>query len=136
VTPLVILNKTEMRTEMSATSYYEPKEPQLIIVEEKEQLLSYQETVKFLGGFVEQVKLNTGDVLLVNEDGIRLQLPINIKASAIYRSGIEPTDISKLPKILFQNVYRAGGYNILGNAVLIRKKLAHICFSDEENVNE
>ena len=50
---------------MSATSYYEPKEPQLIIVEEKEQLLSYQETVKFLGGFVEQVKLNTGDVLLV-----------------------------------------------------------------------
>lgn len=119
---------------MSATKH---QEPQLIICEEKEQLMTYADVVGFLGGYVEQVRLKTGDCLLVNEDGIRLQLPINIKASAIYRMSLEPIpEITKLPKIEWQQFYRSGGYNILGNAVLIRKKLAHLCFSDEENTNE
>jgi len=118
---------------MTASKY---TEPQLIICDELKQLMTYQDVVGFLGGYVEQVKLISGDCMLVNEDGIRLQLPINIKASAIYRMTCENKDISKLPKIDFQQFYRSGGFNILGNAVLVRKKLAHLCFSDEENTNE
>ena len=119
---------------MTASKY---AEPQLIICEEKSQLMTYADVVAFLGGFVEQVKLKTGDVLLVNEEAIRLQMPINEKATVIYRWSLEPLpDITSLPKIKWQQFYRSGGYNILGNAVLVRKKLAHLCFSDEENSNE
>lgn len=115
---------------MTASKY---TEPQLIICDELKQLMTYADVVGFLGGYVEQVKLKTGDCLLVNEDGIRLQLPVNIKATAIYRMSLDNQDIMKLPKIEWQQMYRSGGFNILGNAVLVRKKLAHLCFSDEEN---
>ena len=119
---------------MTATKY---SEPQLVICEELNQLMSYSDVVGFLGGYVQQVRLKTGDVLLVNEDAIRLAMPINEKATVIYRWSLEPEpNIMKLPKLEWQQFYRSGGFNILGNAVLVRKKLAHLLFSDEENTNE
>lgn len=126
---------------MSASTKYEKKpliEPQLIICEEKEQLLSYKEVVELVGGNVETVKLRTGDVLLVNEDGLRLRLPKNNKATEILKYNNNVSDEngkSILPLTLsfhHLSLMGRGTDKIVGNAVLVRKKLAHLCFSDEE----
>lgn len=45
----------------------------------------------FVGGYLEAVNLFDGSVMYVNEEGIRLQLPINEKATALVRQK-RPTD--------------------------------------------
>ena len=130
---------------MSASTKYEKKpliEPQLVICEEREQLLSYEEVKELVGGNVETLMLRTGDVLLVNEDGLRLRLPKNNKATEILKYNKNVSDEngrSVLPLTLsFHHLTTMGmgSDKIVGNAVLVRKKLAHLMFSDEENTNE
>jgi len=41
---------------------------------------------KIVGGYIEIVPTTTGEVMVVNEDGHRLGLPLNKLASSFYRS--------------------------------------------------
>jgi hypothetical protein len=47
-----------------------------------------------VGGLIEPVYCTDGSVLLVNEDGIGLGLPVNVWATRMARVGINPDDYS------------------------------------------
>ena len=59
-----------------------------------------------MGGLVQLIELNNGDQLMVNEDGIMLDLPVNDEATEIAMSQ--------------SNAFIMGG--ILGNAVILKGK--------------
>jgi len=109
----------------------EQEEPKLIVCGAENELLTYQQVSDFVGGFVEVVKLSSGDVLLINEDGIQKKLPINYPATQIYRKELEGKNVAKLPPLEFQRVYKTDFYRILGNAVWVDKKFANRLFLDE-----
>ena len=66
---------------------------------------------EFVGGYVECITFPNGDVLIVNEEGKLMQLPLNPEATALWR-----TTFTK-DKYLF-------GYDdwVSGPAILIKKK--------------
>ena len=105
----------------------------LIIVDTEDQLMTYKEVHDFIGGNVEIVSLKSGDLLLVNEDGIRLALPFNDKASKIYQhewshlSNPKGKPIPIAPNIFAQETE----FKIRGNVVLIRKQWNKRVFKDE-----
>jgi len=107
------------------------EEPKTIVCSEEKDLLTFQQVSDFVGGYVEVVRLSTGDTLLINEDGISMNLPINFSATAIYRNELDGKDITKLSKLEFQRVYKTNMFRILGNAVWVDKKFANRLFLDE-----
>ena len=44
-----------------------------------------EEMQKIVGGYIEIVRLNDGRIIIVNEDGLSLNLPVNIEATNILR---------------------------------------------------
>ena len=44
-----------------------------------------EEMQKIVGGYIELVRLNDGRIIVVNEDGLNLNLPVNIEATNILR---------------------------------------------------
>ena len=51
-----------------------------------------EEMQKIVGGYIEIVRLNDGRVIIVNEDGLSLNLPVNIEATNILRRDHSTTE--------------------------------------------
>ena len=56
------------------------------IITDKKDEPRYKEVYKFVGGMVECVQFPNGDLLLLNEEGKLLNLPLNPEATALWRS--------------------------------------------------
>ena len=70
----------------------------------------YKEVSKFVGGMVECITFPNGDLLLLNEEGKLMQLPLNPEATALWRS-------------TFTKETHINGYDdwVSGPAILIKK---------------
>ena len=55
------------------------------IITDKKDEPKYAEVKKFVGGMVETVSFPNGDLLLLNEEGKLIGLPLNLEATAIWR---------------------------------------------------
>ena len=80
------------------------------IIENKKDEPQYKEVSKFVGGMVECVQFPNGDLLLLNEEGKLMGLPLNEEAT-------------KLWKATFDNDNYITGRNdfVVGPAILIKK---------------
>ena len=80
------------------------------IIENKKDEPQYKEVSKFVGGMVECVTFPNGDLLLLNEEGKLIQLPLNPEATALWRS-------------TFTKETHINGYDdwVSGPAILIKK---------------
>ncbi len=81
------------------------------IIENKKDEPQYKEVSKFVGGMVECVSFPNGDLLLLNEEGKLMQLPLNPEATALWRS-------------TFTKDKYAFGHDdfVVGPAILIKKQ--------------
>ena len=55
------------------------------IIENKKDEPQYKEVSSFVGGMVEAVQFPNGDLLLLNEEGKLMGLPVNEKASELWK---------------------------------------------------
>ena len=80
------------------------------IIENKKDEPQYKEVSKFVGGMVECITFPNGDLLLLNEEGKLIQLPLNPEATALWRS-------------TFTKETHINGYDdwVAGPAILIQK---------------
>ena len=81
------------------------------IIEDKKDEPNYKEVSKFVGGMVECVQFPNGDLLLLNEEGKLMQLPLNPEATTLWRA-------------TFTKDKYAYGYDdfVVGPAILIKKQ--------------
>ena len=81
------------------------------IIENKKDEPQYKEVSKFVGGMVECVTFPNGDLLLLNEEGKLMQLPLNPEATTLWRA-------------TFTKDKYAFGHDdfVVGPAILIRKQ--------------
>ncbi len=70
------MTKTEINTKAS----------EFKIIENKKDEPQYKEVSKFVGGMVECVEFPNGDLLLLNEEGKLIGLPLNPEATALWRA--------------------------------------------------
>ena len=56
------------------------------IITDKKDEPRYKEVSKFVGGMVECVQFPNGDLLLLNEEGKLIGLPLNPEATALWRA--------------------------------------------------
>ena len=56
------------------------------IIEDKKDEPKYKEVSKFVGGMVECITFPNGDLLLINEEGKLINLPLNPEATALWRA--------------------------------------------------
>ena len=81
------------------------------IIENKKDEPQYKEVSKFVGGMVECIQFPNGDLLLVNEEGKLMQLPLNPEATALWRATFDNDN------------YITGRKDfVVGPAILIKKK--------------
>ena len=59
---------------------------QFKIIEDVKDEPDYKAVSKFVGGMVECVTFPNGDLLLLNEEGKLMQLPLNPEATALWRA--------------------------------------------------
>ena len=80
------------------------------IIEDKKDEPQYKEVSKFVGGMVECITFPNGDLLLINEEGKLMGLPLNPEASALW-------------KAMFDNDNFVTGRQdlVVGPAILIKK---------------
>ena len=91
------------------------KESEFKIIADKKDEPKYKEVSKFVGGMVECVEFPNGDLLLLNEEGKLLNLPLNPEATALWRATFTKEEYSF-------------GYDdfVVGPAILIKAKaLSH-----------
>lgn len=50
------------------------------------------ELQRLVGGYIEVLALGDGRLMVLNEDGKRLQLPVNLNATVLMRDRIQPGD--------------------------------------------
>jgi|TARA_R100001224_G_scaffold102590_1_gene74841 hypothetical protein len=81
------------------------------IIEDQKDEPKYKEVSAFVGGMVECVTFPNGDLMLLNEEGKLMQLPLNPEATALWRS-------------TFTKDKYAFGYNdfVVGPVIYIKKK--------------
>ena len=81
------------------------------IIEDKKDEPNYKEVSKFVGGMVECIQFPNGDLLLLNEEGKLMQLPLNPEATTLWRA-------------TFTKDKYAFGYDdfVVGPAILIKKQ--------------
>ena len=86
------------------------KESEFKIIADKKDEPKYEEVSKFVGGMVECITFPNGDLLLINEEGKLINLPLNPEATALWRATFTKD------KYLF-------GYDdfVVGPAILIKK---------------
>jgi hypothetical protein len=70
---------------MSAETIKENKTAEFKIITDKKDEPKYPEVKEFVGGMVEAVTFPNGDLLLLNEEGKLMGLPLNLEATAIWR---------------------------------------------------
>ena len=56
------------------------------IIEDQKDEPKYKEVSAFVGGMVECVTFPNGDLMLLNEEGKLMQLPLNPEATALWRA--------------------------------------------------
>ena len=61
-------------------------EPEFKVIKDKKDEPKYPEVKEFVGGMVEAIQFPNGDLLLLNEEGKLMQLPLNPEATALWRS--------------------------------------------------
>ena len=81
------------------------------IIEDKKDEPKYKEVSKFVGGMVECITFPNGDLLLINEEGKLINLPLNPEATALWRA-------------TFTKDKYVTGYNdfVVGPAIYIKKQ--------------
>ena len=81
------------------------------IIEDKKDEPKYKEVSKFVGGMVECITFPNGDLLLINEEGKLIGLPLNPEATTLWRA-------------TFDNDNYITGRNdfVVGPAILIKKQ--------------
>jgi hypothetical protein len=96
---------------MSAETIQENKTAEFKIITDKKDEPDYKAVSKFVGGMVECVTFPNGDLLLLNEEGKLMGLPLNLEATAIWRE-------------TFTKDKYAFGHDdfVVGPAILIRAK--------------
>ena len=62
------------------------KESEFKIIADKKDEPKYEEVSKFVGGMVECITFPNGDLLLINEEGKLINLPLNPEATALWRA--------------------------------------------------
>ena len=84
---------------------------QFKLISNKKDEPDYKAVSKFVGGMVEVVQFPNGDLLLLNEEGKLMGLPLNLEATAIWRE-------------TFTKDKYAFGHDdfVVGPAILIRAK--------------
>ena len=87
------------------------KESEFKIIADKKDEPKYEEVSKFVGGMVECITFPNGDLLLINEEGKLINLPLNPEATALWRA-------------TFTKDKYAFGYDdfVVGPAILIKAK--------------
>ena len=85
-------------------------ETEFKIIKDKKDEPQYKEVSKFVGGMVECVQFPNGDLLLLNEEGKLMGLPLNPEATALWRTH-------------FTKETHAFGYDdfVVGPAMVIQK---------------
>ena len=96
---------------MSAETIKENKTAEFKIITDKKDEPKYAEVKEFVGGMVEAVHFPNGDLLLLNEEGKLMGLPLNEEASKLWSE-------------TFDNDNYITGRNdfVVGPAILIRAK--------------
>ena len=61
-------------------------EPEFKVITDKKDEPDYKAVSEFVGGMVEVVTFPNGDLLLLNEEGKLMGLPLNPEATALWRS--------------------------------------------------
>ena len=84
---------------------------QFKLITDKKDEPDYKAVSKFVGGMVECVQFPNGDLLLLNEEGKLMQLPLNPEATALWRA-------------TFTKDKYSFGYDdfVVGPAILIKKQ--------------
>ena len=105
---LTMLDLSYMIQDM--TTDINTKASEFKIIEDKKDEPNYKEVSKFVGGMVECVQFPNGDLLLLNEEGKLMQLPLNPEATTLWRA-------------TFTKDKYAFGYDdfVVGPAILIKK---------------
>ena len=87
------------------------KESEFKIIADKKDEPRYKEVSEFVGGMVECVQFPNGDLLLLNEEGKLMNLPLNPEATALWRATFTKEEYSF-------------GYDdfVVGPAILIKAK--------------
>ena len=81
------------------------------IIENKKDEPQYKEVSKFVGGMVECITFPNGDLLLINEEGKLIGLPLNPEATALWRATFDNDN------------YVTGRKDfVVGPAILIKKQ--------------
>ena len=81
------------------------------IIEDKKDEPQYKEVSKFVGGMVECITFPNGDLLLINEEGKLIGLPLNPEATALWRATFDNDN------------YITGRKDfVVGPAILIKKQ--------------
>jgi len=62
--------------------------PEMEIVEETDPMWDLSSMQDFVGGLIERIPLYNGDDLVINEEGLYLDLPINVKATELFFTSI------------------------------------------------
>jgi len=86
-------------------------EPEFKVIKDKKDEPKYAEVKEFVGGMVEAIQFPNGDLLLLNEEGKLMQLPLNPEATALWR-------------MTFTKETHINGYDdwVSGPAILIKAK--------------
>jgi len=86
-------------------------EPEFKIIKDNKDEPDYKAASKFVGGMVECITFPNGDVLIVNEEGKLMNLPLNPEGTALWR-------------MTFTKDKYAFGYDdwVSGPAILIKQK--------------
>ena len=94
----------------SMTTDINTKASEFKIIEDKKDEPQYKEVSKFVGGMVECITFPNGDLLLINEEGKLMGLPLNPEATTLW-------------KATFDNDNYITGRNdfVVGPAILIKK---------------
>jgi len=96
---------------MSAETIKENKTAEFKIITDKKDEPKYAEVKEFVGGMVEAVTFPNGDLLLLNEEGKLIGLPLNLEATAIWRETFDN-----------DNYITGRDDFVVGPAILIRAK--------------
>ena len=62
--------------------------PKMETVEETDEPWDLKQMQDFVGGLIERVPLYNGDDLIINEEGLYLDLPMNLQATELFYSSI------------------------------------------------
>ena len=84
---------------------------EFLIIDNKKNEPQYKAVSDFVGGMVEVITFPNGDVLIVNEEGKLMNLPLNVEGTALWR-------------MTFTKDKYAFGYDdwVSGPAILIKQK--------------